>query len=125
MKIKSLLSPCRHQVMVPWPARKLGKAGKVQGGTVVSHVSFGLLSAFVVSMVVGGSCLFLVHCRCPRLARCGRWLFVAVLFALGAAGLVAAHHRIDALSSLGLLIGFLTVAMLWEPAPELERRPHS
>jgi hypothetical protein len=84
------------------------------------------LAVFVLCLLLGSSCLFLVHCRCHRLARCGRWLFLAVLLGLSAAGVFAAHHRTDAVPALGLLTGFLVVAMLWEPStPELERPSRS
>lgn len=92
----------------------------------MSDPRLALLAFFVVCLLAGGSCLFLVHCRCTRLARCGRWLFIGVLFGLGGVGVIAAHHRTDAMPALGLLTGFLIVAMLWEPAtPELERPTRS
>lgn len=72
--------------------------------------------------LLGGSCLYLVHCPCRVMAKIGRRLFVAALLALGAVGLVAALVLHDGLAPLGLLAGLLVVAMLWEfPATEPDR----
>jgi hypothetical protein len=47
----------------------------------------------------------------------GRGLFVATLLFLGASTLLAAWHRADGLSPLGLSAGFLVLFMLWEAPP--------
>jgi hypothetical protein len=50
----------------------------------------------------------------------GRRLFVATILVLGGTALVAAFARADGLAPLGLLAGFLVVAMVWEsPRPAL------
>ncbi len=50
----------------------------------------------------------------PIRARWGRTLFIVVLLALGATGLIGAFLRAEGLAPLGLLAGLLVVAMLWE-----------
>ena len=75
----------------------------------------------IVSLFIGGSCLFLVHCECCFLAKLGRHLFFAALVALGGFGLLAALVRHEGLAPLGLLAGLLIVAMLCEfPTREIE-----
>lgn len=71
-------------------------------------------------LVLGISCLFLVHCSCRKLSRIGRRLFMASLVALGAGGMIAAMIYSDGLAPLGLLAGLLVVAMLWEWPAEIE-----
>ena len=51
----------------------------------------------------------------------GRCLFLLVLLALGATGLVAATTRCAGLPALGLVSGLLVVGMLWEGTPEPTR----
>ena len=63
-------------------------------------------------ILLGISCLFLVHCRCSHWARVGRRLFVMALLGLGGVGLIAAIYRADGLAPLGLAAGLLVTAML-------------
>jgi hypothetical protein len=56
--------------------------------------------------------------RRPGRAAWGRRLFVLTQLGFGAAGLVAAGNRADALAPLGLCAGLLVVGMLWDwPRP--------
>jgi hypothetical protein len=84
----------------------------------VASLNLAAIGLALISFLIGGGCLFLVHCECSVLAKIGRRLFVAALLALGGVGLVAAIVCHESLASLGLLAGLMVVAMLCEfPAP--------
>lgn len=51
---------------------------------------------------------------CPHRTSLGRILFVGTLLLLGAGLQLAAFYEAEGLIPLGLLAGFLVVAMLWE-----------
>lgn len=51
---------------------------------------------------------------CPHRTSLGRILFVGTLLILGAGLQLAAFYEAEGLIPLGLLAGFLVVAMLWE-----------
>src|SRR4051812_7128647 len=99
-KKDSALFGSAQVVMVHRPAR-MRASPDGSGGTAVSDPTRVLLAIFVLCVLLGSSCLFLVHCRCHRLARCGRWLFLAVLLGLNGAGVIAANHRTEAIPALG------------------------
>jgi hypothetical protein len=72
----------------------------------------------VASSVLGG--LGILWARAggdPATVSRGQRLFVLVLLAVGAGALVAAFHPAQGLVPLGLLAGWLVVAMLWETPP--------
>ena len=87
----------------------------------MTPLNFAAMGVAIGGFLLGGSCLYLVHCPCRVLAKIGRRLFVAALLALGVLGLIAAMAFHEGLAPLGLLAGLLVVAMLWEmPAAETE-----
>ncbi|MEI7683793.1 MAG: hypothetical protein WCL32_02115 [Planctomycetota bacterium] len=87
----------------------------------MTSLNFAAMGVAIGGFLLGGICLYLVHCPCCVLAKIGRRLFVAALLALGALGLIAAMAFHEGLAPLGLLAGLLVVAMLWEtPAAETE-----
>lgn len=51
---------------------------------------------------------------CPKRASRGRWLYVAIVALVGGVGLLAASYTHSSALVLGLILGFLFVAMLWE-----------
>jgi hypothetical protein len=80
------------------------------------------IAVAVLGVFLGVGCIYLVHCPCRVLSKIGRRLYLAVLVALGGVGLFAAVTRHDGLVPLGMLVGLLIVAMLWEgPSAEPER----
>ena len=87
-------------------------------------ISLNLAASAVTigGFLIGGSCIYLVHCPCHVTAKIGRRLFVAAIIALGILGLLAALAFHEGLAPLGLLAGLLVVAMLWElPAAETDQ----
>ena len=86
-------------------------------------LEFWLLAVTISAVLLGG--LSVVWARgeeARRRTRWGRRLFVGTLLALGGLGLIAAVARSHGLPPLGLVAGFLVIAMLWEsPQPGLER----
>jgi hypothetical protein len=79
----------------------------------MDHLEFWLWILAVVGLAVGGWSICWARREDAR-AWWGRRLFVGTLLGLGGSGLVAAMARADATVTLGLLAGFLLIAMLWE-----------
>jgi hypothetical protein len=79
------------------------------------HLEGWLFFLSLAGLIVGGwsICWARTHPKRVRGAW-GRRLFVVTLIVLGGSGLVAACTRAENLASLGLLAGFLLIAMLWE-----------
>lgn len=89
------------------------------------HLELLLLALMVSGLVLGSWSIGLARAEATHArAVWGRRLFVITLLLLGATGLVAAFARADGLAPLGLLAGFLVVAMLWE-GPGAEVSAHS
>ena len=84
------------------------------------RLEFALFGLMALGLVLGS--WGIAWARMSRLQKRISWgqtLFVGTLVGLGATGLVAAFHRADGLAPLGLLSGFLLIAMVWE----MPRRP--
>jgi hypothetical protein len=79
----------------------------------MSHLETWLWLVAIVSLLLGGWGVCWARSEEVR-AWWGRRLFVATLLVLGASGLVGAVARADGTITLGLLAGFLLIAMLWE-----------
>jgi hypothetical protein len=79
------------------------------------HLDLWLFFSSLAGLITGGwgICWARTH---PEQLRglWGRRLFVATFLVLGGSGLIAALSRAQGLASLGLLAGFLLIAMLWE-----------
>lgn len=73
--------------------------------------------------LVGGVSICLARGEQQRMrTSVGKHLFVAILIGMGGIGLVAAIARAHGLPPLGLIAGFLVIAVLWEvPHPGVER----
>jgi hypothetical protein len=79
------------------------------------HLEVWLFLLSLAGLVVGGWSICWARTHPERVRGAwGRGLFVLTLIVLGGSGLVAACARAEGLSSLGLLAGFLLIAMLWE-----------
>ncbi len=73
------------------------------------------LAGFALGCVLlGGLSICWAKMEHAGAVRWGRRLFVLALSGLGAVGLAAAFARAEGLAPLGLVGGFLVVAMLWE-----------
>ena len=79
----------------------------------MDHLEFWLWILAVAGLGVGGWSLCWARREDGR-AWWGRRVFVGTLVALGVSGLVAAIAHADGTITLGLLAGFLLIAMLWE-----------
>ena len=78
-------------------------------------VESAFLTLTLVSLVVGTWSIVRAQANFGRAGCCwGRYSFVATLFMLGAATLIAAVERADGLVPMGLTAGFLVVGILWE-----------
>ena len=79
----------------------------------MDHFEFWLWILAVVGLTVGSWSIFL--CRGDDASTWwGRRIFVGTILILGVSGLAAAWARADGTITLGLLAGFLLIAMLWE-----------
>ena len=79
------------------------------------HLEFWLFILSLVGLIMGGWSICWARTHPERLRGLwGRRLFVATMLVLGGSGLVAACAHADNLASVGLLAGFLLIAMLWE-----------
>ncbi len=79
----------------------------------MDHLEFWLWILAIVGLMVGGWSICWARGEDAR-AWWGRRLFVGTLLGLGLSGLVAAFVHADGMVTLGLLAGFLLIAMLWE-----------
>jgi hypothetical protein len=90
----------------------------------VSTLEYWLLVVTIIGVFLGGLSVF--WARGDESQSCTRWgkrLFIFVLIGLGGLGLIGASARAHGLPPLGLLAGFLVVAMVWEgPQPSPERQ---
>ncbi len=72
----------------------------------------------LVGVAMGGlSICWARHAVWPRRSWWGKWLFLATCLAMGVSLMVAARLQAPALSTLGLCLGLLLSAMLWEAPP--------
>jgi hypothetical protein len=92
---------------------------------VFPHIELWLASLLLCFLFLGGFSISLARSEHhPIRAWWGRALFILVLVALGATGLIGAFLHAEGLAPVGLLGGLLVVAMLWEgpPSPFREAR---
>jgi hypothetical protein len=76
----------------------------------------------VCCIVLGGLSIYWVKADDALRSWWGRRLFVGTLMIMGVTGLAGACLQAEGLAPLGLVAGFLVVAMLWE-TPDPFRRP--
>jgi hypothetical protein len=79
----------------------------------MDHLEFWLWLLAVAGLTIGGWSVCWARREDGR-AWWGRKVFVATILVLGASGLVGALVLADGTITLGLLAGFLLIAMLWE-----------
>jgi hypothetical protein len=79
----------------------------------MDHFEFSLWILAVLGLAVGGWSICWSR-RDDARAWWGRRVFVGTFLTLGISGLAAAVARADGTITLGLLAGFLLIAMLWE-----------
>src|SRR4051812_26460674 len=84
------------------------------------QLEMGLCGLTVLGAGLGGWSLYWArNSACATRNRWGRGLFLATLLALGGAAIPAAYFATRSLTWLGLCLGLLVTAMLWEvPATE-------
>lgn len=80
----------------------------------MDHFELWLWILALIGMVLGGWSLCWARSNDGR-AWWGRRVFVGTLLGLGVSVVVAAMARADGTITLGLLAGFLLIAMLWDP----------
>jgi hypothetical protein len=81
----------------------------------MAYLDCWLFILSLVGLIVGGwsICWARTHAEYGR-GLWGRRVFVLTIVVLGGSGVIAACARAEGLASLGLLAGFLLIAMLWE-----------
>ena len=84
-----------------------------EGSFRMDHLEFWLWILAVAGLTTGGWSVCWAR-RDDGHARWGRKVFVGTILVLGASGLVGAMVLADGTITLGLLAGFLLIAMLWE-----------
>src|SRR5262249_730896 len=108
------------------PFSRQDPLAEVQGGTGPMLVfEFSLIALTLFCLIVGG--LGILWCRassCPHRTCLGRMLFGGTLLLIGAGLQLAAFYEAEGLIPLGLLAGFLVVAMLWEAPASKVVTPH-
>jgi hypothetical protein len=86
---------------------------------------FSLIALTIFCFILGGlGILWGRASSCPHRTSLGRVLFVGTLLLLGAGLQLAAFYEAEGLIPLGLLAGFLVVAMLWETPASKVATPH-
>lgn len=73
-----------------------------------------LLALLAVGLLVGSWGILGLHARCSRITCLGRRLCFAAVIVLSGGSCLAALHCPAGLAPLGLSVGLLLVAMLWE-----------
>lgn len=78
-------------------------------------IEFSLLALTLFCLILGGLGLLWGRASsCPHRTSMGRILFIGTLLLVGAGMQLAAFYEAEGIIPLGLLAGFLVVAMLWE-----------